>query len=209
MERRTNIEEAKEIFGSGIIGPDELIKYSKLMGIKIPDKIPNIPYGALELKELANDYLLVLGTSTMISGDPLSLHTLRAHFGCDSTKYEPCFYNQDWYIKEPFMDTQLSDTWYLIKKFVFEESRAKTPELLGDVHKLPSAIKCAYAFFLNYFCNGEYLWKHDFVWCNDEDHNGDRIYVGKYNDFTGINKNGFSIHRHLALRQWYGCIDTK
>lgn len=54
---------------------------------------------------------------------------------------------------------------------------------------------------------GEKLWYHDFVWCSDVDHNGDRIYVGKYNDIDGVNKDGFSIHRHLALRLCYGCID--
>lgn len=51
------------------------------------------------------------------------------------------------------------------------------------------------------------LWKHDFVWCSDMDHNGDRIYVGKYHDISGVNKNGFSIHRHLALRECYASIN--
>ena len=60
---------------------------------------------------------------------------------------------------------------------------------------------------LAYFARKEYLWWHDFVWCSDVDHNGDRIYVGKYHDIDGVNKNGFSIHRHLALRPCYGSVD--
>lgn len=51
------------------------------------------------------------------------------------------------------------------------------------------------------------LWYHDFVWCEDLDHNGDRIYVAKYHDVDVINKNGFRIHRHLALRPCY--VSTK
>ena len=31
--------------------------------------------------------------------------------------------------------------------------------------------------------------------------------LGKYHDVDGVNKNGFSIHRHLSLRPCYGCID--
>lgn len=57
------------------------------------------------------------------------------------------------------------------------------------------------------FSHDQYLLYHDFVWCVDVDHNGDRIYVGKYHDIDGINKNVFSIHRHLALRQCYASTD--
>lgn len=178
------------------------------MGVRIPQQVPEIPYSLAELKIQSKDYLLVLGTSAMASGEPLSLLSLRAHFGLDPDRSEPCFYNQDWYMKETFMTRPLTDQWYMLRRSVFEGSRAKSPELAGKDYKLPSAVECAYVFFINCFCTGEYLWEHDFVWCDDTDHNGDRIYVGKYHDITGINKNGFSIHRHLALRRWYGFIDS-
>ena len=208
MERRASIEEAQEIFGKNFIGPAELNKYSVQMGIMMPPVLPEITYTLEELKTHSEDYLLVLGTSRMSSGDPLTLLSLRNHFGINPDRSEPCFYNQDWYLKETFMNTPFSDKWYLVRRFVFEESRAKSPELIENAYHLPLAVQCAYVFFINYFCTGEYLWKHDFVWCDDKDHNGDRIYVGKYHDVTGVNKNGFSIHRHLALRQWYGFIDS-
>jgi hypothetical protein len=75
--------------------------------------------------------------------------------------------------------------------------------------KFPSAILCVYAFFAYYCSYGEMLWHNDFVWCLDTDHNGDRIYVGKYHDVDGVNKNGFSIHRHLSLRSCYASVDMK
>ena len=45
-----------------------------------------------------------------------------------------------------------------------------------------------------------------FIWCNDVDANGDRIYVGRYFDPLGISKNGFSVHRQLRIKNNYGCI---
>jgi hypothetical protein len=122
---------------------------------------------------------------------------------------EPCFYNQDWYLKEDFIQSTLENRWYLLKKNVIEESRAVLPDvLLKQKMSFPSAILCTYTFFAYYYAAGELLWYHDFVWCSDTDHNGDRIYVGKYHDIDDVNKNGFSIHRHLALRNCYAAINS-
>ena len=116
---------------------------------------------------------------------------------------------QDWYLHEDFIDHPLETKWYLVRKTVVEDSRAVMPEQLMERRMVfPSAILVAYTFFAYYFQTGEYLWYHDFVWCCDVDHNGDRIYVGKYHDIDGVNKNGFSVHRHLALRNCYAAIDT-
>ena len=75
--------------------------------------------------------------------------------------------------------------------------------------KFPSAILCVFTFFAYYYSYNQMLWYHDFVWCEDVDHNGDRVYVGKYHDVDGINKNGFSIHRHLALRPCYASVNIR
>ena len=61
--------------------------------------------------------------------------------------------------------------------------------------------------FAYFYTNRKILWPYDFIWCSDFDHNGDRIYVGKYHDIDGVNKDGFSIHRHLALRICYASIN--
>ena len=134
---------------------------------------------------------------------------MREVFGINPDVSEPCLYNQDWYMHEDFMDTLLNNQWYLIKKDVLEESRAVMPiDLMNHGINFPSAILCGYTFFAYYFANNELLWNHDFLWCQDVDHNGDRIYVGKYNDIDGINKNGFSIHRYLSLRSCYTSVNV-
>lgn len=167
-----------------------------------------IEYSDLDLqKAAAEGYILICGVEH-IKGERITLRFLRDKFGVNPDEYEPCLYNQDWYLKEDFMNVALNTQWYLIKKEIFESSRAVMPEALTQQGlNFPSAILCGYTFFAYWFARAEKLWWHDFVWCCDTDHNGDRIYVGKYHDIDGVNKNGFSIHRHLALRPCYGCVN--
>ncbi len=139
----------------------------------------------------------------------ITLNQLREQFGMDPNVSEPCFYNQDWYIKEDFATKTTTDNqWHVLPKQVREDWRAKLPEdiekELKQGEQFPTAVTAAFAFFAWwYHIGGEKLWVNDFVWCSDRDHNGDRIYVGRYEDPTGVNKNGFNIHRHLALRPAY------
>jgi len=188
------------------IGPEELRKIREL-SLKLPEKPPEIPFAPEELKTKEKDYILVYGTGAFSDGTPVTIRNLKKIFGKDPEISEPCFYNQDWYDKEHFIDIPMEDGWFLIRKSVYENSRAVQPTELMQTHTFPSAIKCSYVFFTAWYALNTRLWEHDFVWCCDTDHNGDRIYVGKYHDIDGVNKNGFSIHRHLALRPCYGCID--
>ena len=111
-------------------------------------------------------------------------------------------------MNEKFIHDTLDLRWYLLKKDAIESSRAVQPsELLKERINFPRAILCVYTFFFFYYVRKELLWYHDFIWCHDIDHNGDRIYIGKYHDVDGVNKNGFSIHRHLALRNCYAAIE--
>lgn len=201
------IERAKEIMGEQFIGPDELREIAHYFKLNIPVEIPAIPYDEEKLLASKEHYLLILGVSKFADGKDVTCRNLKAIFGKDPDVSEPCFYNQDWYDKEEFIDSPMTLGWYLIRKDVFEESRAVMPDELMKVISFPSAISCTYAFFVTWLSKGVKLWYHDFVWCSDVDHNGDRIYVGKYHDVDGVNKNGFSIHRHLALRPCYGAID--
>ena len=205
MER----EAVKHLFGKNFIGREELKPFFKTMGfgdIEIQEK--PIEYSDLDLQEAAAaGYILIYGVEH-INGERLTLRFLRDKFGVNPNESEPCLYNQDWYLKEDFMDVALNSQWYLIKKEVFDNSRAVMPgDLMRQGLNFPPAILCGYTFFAYYFTRNEYLWWHDFVWCCDTDHNGDRIYVGKYHDIDGVNKNGFSIHRHLALRPCYGSVN--
>lgn len=200
------IDEARDIMGENIIGPSEL------KAISWADKnslinVQEIPFTKDELENKRNDYLLIYGISNLINGKKLTIRNLIEIYGKSPDIKEPCFYNQDWYEKEEFIDEIMKEGWFLIRKNVYENSRAVLPNELELSYIFPSAISCTYAFFVSWECRNEKLWVHDFVWCRDKDHNGDRIYVGKYQDAEGMNKNGFSIHRHLALRTCYGCID--
>ena len=205
MER----EAIKKLFGKNFIGKDELKPFFKALGFgEVEIQESPIQYSDAELRKTANDgYILIYGV-VAVKGQNITLKFLREKFGVNPDESEPCLYNQDWYMKEDFMDLTLEDRWYLIKKDVFEESRAVMP---GDLTQqgliFPPAILCGYTFFAYYYAHNAYLWWHDFVWCCDTDHNGDRIYVGKYHDIDGVNKNGFSIHRHLALRPRYGSVN--
>ena len=210
MERVT-IEKAKILFGNNYIGREELLPLFKKMGLSYPDNIniPAIHYNISELTQYSQDYVLILGIPNL-GTIKLNIENFRNYFGTDPSISEPCFYNQDWYVKENFITQTLDSRWYLLKKTVLDDTRAVQPEaLLNKKINFPSAILCTYTFFAYYYCRAEYLWYHDFVWCSDLDHNGDRIYVGKYHDIDGVNKNGFSIHRHLALRPCYAAVDFK
>lgn len=200
------IKQANAIMGRNIIGPDELMELSWIGGYGLMN-VSDIPYSESELENKGDDYLLVYGVNKLSNGMDLTIRNLQTIFGKDPNLTEPCFYNQDWYEKEDFIDLPMKEGWFLIRKNVYEDSRAVMPDVLVQKHFFPAAITCTYAFFVTWLCLDEKLWYHDFVWCNDTDHNGDRIYVGKYHDIDGVDKNGFSIHRHLALRPCYGCID--
>jgi hypothetical protein len=209
MERSTSLEEAHQIMSNNFIGPIELESISSRLDLDIPIVVPTISYSKNQLQAVANTHILILGVSKLKNGKALNIHNLKSFFGEDPEVMEPCFYNQDWYNNENFIETTLETRWYLLKKDIFEDSRAVNPNELEPFYDFPSAILCAYVFFIVFLCFNEKIWYHDFVWCSDRDHNGDRIYVGKYHDIDGINKNGFSIHRHLALRSCYGAVSLK
>lgn len=206
MDNCTEYNLAKELFGDNFIGISELSEL-KSLNLQVPSQIPAIPFSYEELSRKKDDYLLILGVKKFSDGKDVNLRNLIRLFGKDPEISEPCFYNQDWYNNEDFLDKSLNDEWFLVRKDVYSDSRAVQPDELIEKYSFPSAIVCAYSFFVAWESKGMKLWYHDFVWCSDKDHNGDRIYVGKYHDVDGVNKNGFSIHRHLSLRPCYGCID--
>ncbi len=206
MKAAIDEKTARGILGSNVVGPGELGMIGA-MEFAVGNNVPEIPYSIGELDAKREDYLLILGVSKFADGSPVTIRALRDIFGRNPDEKEPCFYNQDWYEKESFIDVPMKDGWYLIRKNVYEDSRGRQPSELSRRYEFPSAIRCVYSFYTAWLALGQKLWLHDFVWCSDKDHNGDRIYVGKYHDVDGINKNGFSIHRHLALRPCYACVD--
>jgi len=218
MERRTDIIRAKEIMGSNLIDPEKLFMKSKELGIFVDNKLienpPEIPFPENILNQCSKDYLLFFGARYK-DGSPLTILKMREHFGTDPDIKEPCFYNQDWYLNERFAKYEfIHNKWYLIRKIAFDKCRGMPPhiikEQLGQNMFLPLAVVATFAFFINYhFNNGEILWKHDYIWCADRDHKGDQIYVGRYIDPAGINRNGFNIHRYLTIDNRYSYVDIR
>jgi hypothetical protein len=190
------------------IGPGELHTLGSTLSFG-ELKAPVVPFSDEVLAAHADTHVLIYTPTTLKDGRPITLNTLRDIFGTNPAASEPCFYNQDWYLKEDFAEkTVLDGKWHLLPLRVLEGARAKRPEEIEAAFEgteaFPTAVTCTFAFFVYWLHTGsEALWKHDFLWCSDRDHNGDRIYVGRYEDPTGVNKNGFNIHRHLTLRPAY------
>jgi hypothetical protein len=213
MERTTSITDAKEIMGDNFIGFDELKQIIEELPLVLNSYRPEIPFSRQELIKKKDDYLLIIGISKMNGSNPVTLNSMRAFFGASPEDSEPCFYNQDWYFNEDFVNLPIENKWYLVKKEIIESTRGINPKELEKTiienQKFPSAVLCAYIFFVYFFyTKGTILWKSEYIWCSDRDHNGDQIYVGRYIDPEGVNKNGFSVHRHLSIRTNYAMIVT-
>ena len=207
MERNINIIEAKSLFKENFIGPEDIINTRKYTNFEIANDVPIIPFKMSELIDKSQDYILIWGGGVTIKNNLITLLALRENFGINSFMKSPAFYNQDWYLNEKFAKNNIDNNWYLIKKNVIEDTRGVIPENYNTKIMLPTASLCAYVFFLKWFTNGEVLWKHDYIWCSDVDSNGDSIYVGRYNDINNLNKDGFSIHRHLTINKNYGIVN--
>jgi hypothetical protein len=188
MERKSKV--ARQLFGSDFIGHKEL----STIGIHVPYSF--IPYSEHELKKYVGDYILILAGR-------FNLLNLKKMFSenISNPLYSPCFYNQDWYENQEFVKTPMEHRWYLVKKNGF--NYGCSPENIKE--ELPLAAMCTYTFFTYFLLTRHILWAREYIWCRDKDNSHDRIYVGGY----FINKIGFEIHRHLAIKKNYGTINFK
>ena len=205
MERVTSQLEARALFGINFIGVDELLVINNNFPLELPSVIPDIKIPKDVLIMSKDTHILILCLKRFNKQD-LNIFNLREFFGLKTQFNKPNFYNQDWYLKEDFTIKTLDIGWKLIKKDIIDDSKGVLPDLLIKSISFPSAILCTYTFFAYYLCKNIILWEHNFIWCQDLDHNGDRIYVGKYTDLDRLNNSGFSIHRHLKIRKIYGAI---
>lgn len=183
------MNEIKKLYGKNFIGYDDLIQTR----LKLNCSNVDINIDMEILKKFKDNHILILGSKN-------SIMDLRNIFGLEG---DPCFYNQDWYLKENFVTEPLENKWYLVQKDLIERGKTSKEVKLP----LPSAILTTYTFFMYYLINKEILWKHDYIWNSDLDSNGDQIYTGRYCDAKGINRNGFSIHRYLTVTKNYGFIN--
>lgn len=197
------IEFAKKIFKNNFIGPEELKSIESKVNFDFPKKIPSINLNLSNINP--DEYILIYGCSKFLNKTKFDIKKLIEIFGYNYSKETVCFYNQDWYFSEKFINNTLTDRWYLIQKKIDDNNRGYAPNEKIE-RFLPSSTLCAYTFFIWWLLRNEILWPNDFIWCNDKDKYGDRIYVGKFLDKDNINRSGFSIHRHLSIKKNYGSI---
>ena len=192
--------EYKKKLGQNFIGPEEInascegfLRFSQEEYIKIP----------FSLDEISTSELLILTKSTLKNNKSLTIANFKDAFENSPNCDKVVFYNQDWYLNEKFYnENSLKLEWKIIPLHTEDQNRGIMPnyELVGY---LPSAILLVYTFFIFAIINGEVLWPHDYLWCSDVDNENDKIYVGRYYDVIGLAKPGFSIHRHLSIKNNY------
>jgi len=199
MERKTSVEKAQILFGKNFIGKEEINSITKFAKLYVSEYKENMI--SLQDDIDVKNSILIYGKGLDINGNLYNIKNMLSIFGKEPDKNEPCFYNQDWYLKEDFIHKSLDEKWYIVKKNV-----CHTKKMLKDVKNLPSTILLTYVFFINFLVNSEVLWEDDFIWTSDVDHNGDRIYCGRYFDIESFNKNGFNIHRHLKIKNNFGYV---
>ena len=133
MEGKAKIEYAQKLFKYNFIGIEELTPFLLKMGVASDSiqrlSLPDLPYSKEDIEQYSKDHILILGISR-IEDVELSISSIRERMGLNPELSEPCFYNQDWYLKEKFINLTLKQKWYLIRKEVFEESRAIQPNEL-------------------------------------------------------------------------------
>ena len=199
------ISEIKKCLGHNFIGADELSLIKNSFSVQIPTVLPPIPFDESTIVANRDTHLLLLCLSKFSDGTDITIKAMKERISM--LDGAPCFYNQDWYLNEEFIKKTLKTKWLFISKKLLDDSRAMTIDKVLSKYKLYSAVELTFAFFANYFINnGEKLWNNDYVWCSDVDDKGDQIYVGRYTDASGLNKDGFEIHRHLRIKKNYGVI---
>ena len=198
-------DKAQQILDKSFIGSEKLKRIDGAFSLVIPVKIPEIPFDEQFLKYHKDTHILILCVTKFSDEKNISISEIRNKIAVYNGN--PCFYNQDWYLNEQFINKPLELKWLLLSKSVLDESRAMPADKVVATYKLNAAVELTYAFFVNYFVNnGEKLWNNDYVWCSDVDDKGDQIYVGRYTDASGLNADGFEIHRHLRIKKNYGVV---
>ncbi len=209
MEEFEKLAFAKKILEKDFIGFDELKKISGHINFDLIN-IPNLSLDENQIiKAKKENKILLLVYPFLVNNTKLSIKYFRDKFGVGlgNTEY-PTFYNQDWYLKESFfLEEFCKSQWVLIDKNLKSTSRGIVPKSENQPI-LGRAFHYTYTFFIYFLLNnGEILWENDYIWCNDYDHNGDMIYVGRYCDPNSYNNKGYSIHRHLTVSSIYGCVN--
>lgn len=120
------VEKAKEILGSDVLGPEAV---EKAFGIKINSaEVPSIPFSATELEKAKGlGQFLVLRANRDLDGNPLTMERME---GLLSARFEgrdeKVLYDTDWYKDEKFFTEETPVMkWALTSKEVIPDSTNK------------------------------------------------------------------------------------
>ena len=116
----------KKLFKQNFIGPEQIKDCS--LGFIFDDETPKIPYDLNKLNINFDDYILILGSNKISMSKENNIINLLSFHGYDGHTNSPGFYNQDWYLDEPFAKIALDFKWHLIKKTLHKESKGLIPE---------------------------------------------------------------------------------
>jgi hypothetical protein len=161
------------------------------------------------LLELNTDENILIHIPKNIGNMDLSLENLFKLFGTNRDQNLPSFYNQDWFINEDFFKQPIKGSrWVLVDKSITEVSRGTQPSSQAS-NDLFSAVEYTFIFFVMFIKYELVLCEFDYIWTRDRDLHGDQIYVGRYTDKSGMSQDGFSIHRHLSIKNNYGVLNGR
>lgn len=197
-------DRARRMFKGSVVGSTELAGIAPRLKLMFPFVAPQVPFKDETMARCSHKHLLIYTPAVHADGRPISIKSMRDILGTNPGEREPCFYNQDWYLNEEFAARPLDSKWHILDMDVSIHNRGIDPkDIMRGMRSreaFPYAVTAAFAFMAYHLLTGSQLWRCDYLWCRDKDHNGDQVYVGRYHDPEGFNLPGFNIHRHLALR---------
>lgn len=164
-------ERAREIMGSNFHGPDQVAEHFRVRFTEDElGRLAEVPFSEDVLESCKDTHILV-------AGYPLSILEVKK-------RAKPHFWNQDWYIGEPFAKkTKPELRWYLVRKTAVPNSFSKTwaeqQELL-ETSFVPQACVMVYSIVLHFLATGERLFERTYVRCQDVDSGGYRVDVGRF-----------------------------
>lgn len=126
----------------------------------------------------------------------LTLAHLKRAVGSDP-KRQPCIFDHDWYVAEPFMDEACPPGWRVLSMDVASESLNRPWE---GPWPPPTAIEVVLMLFLHYVGTGEQLLSRKHTWCRDAASLGRRVTVGAF----GRNGVFLSAHPPAYISQGLG-----
>ncbi|MCL5733064.1 MAG: hypothetical protein M1334_00125 [Patescibacteria group bacterium] len=214
-EEGAEFQEAREILGKDLIGPEEI---KKVFNIELSpeeiEKVKDIPFSREELekaKELG--MMLVLRVDHDRGGSPLTISRLKEMFnggdtlGAPGKKKDKIFYSklgEGWYNNEDFATKETAHLgWGLVAKSVLPETLNKNHEDQWkevekwakknsvDVKTLRrrTPIEVIYDEIAYYGANKESLLEETYDWTSARSSGGGLVYVGSF-DSDGLDVNG-------------------